>query len=206
MTPDGIDRIVEAVGRWATVPVDLDREELDDDLRHAWIQYQAGSWARAGSSRARRDLEQVATTAARLRDSLTETMPLRRGTRSHKAALDCLIEDVQQVLGGPRFQAPVVGEGPPPARVYLKERQHGDKLSAFEWLVGAVLPKIFRRHFGIEAKLQRTTNNQAAHGPYVSFCLQALIELGITGYTDEAVARALSKAKACSSFGQSSQK
>jgi hypothetical protein len=70
--------------------------------------------------------------------------------------------------------------------------------SPFEWLVGERLPQVFERHFKRPAGLSRTKGKLG--GPYIRFVRQVLIELDITKngrpFTDEAIGKALTKARA----------
>ena len=214
MTPQQLDDILQAVEAHH-FPDYLDKDELAADLQDARLEYDMGTWARQGRSSEQKELEQIRATAIKLRGLLNPPYSgmLGREQPNHKKGINRLIEDVERALNGPRFQGEVVGQGPPPARVYVKEVQGGN-LSAFEWLAGVKLPEIFERHFGIKAKVDRDPDRGSPHrppeGPYIDFAEQCLIVLDITKngepYSRESIARALTKSKSARSQAEARRK
>jgi hypothetical protein len=73
-----------------------------------------------------------------------------------------------------------------------------NKLSAFDWLVGVRLARVYERHFGQRAGRSRMKDGQVG-GPYIRFVQVTLRELGILNhrkpYSREGIARSVSRAR-----------
>jgi hypothetical protein len=71
--------------------------------------------------------------------------------------------------------------------------------SAFEYVAGYRLPRVFKKHFGQAATVQRKTDG-TPDGPYIRFAEAALAGLGISNhgrpYRPESIAKALANVKA----------
>ena len=109
-----------------------------------------------------------------------------------------------------RLEAAITPSGPEPewgreAASQIAEELHLNKRSAFEWLVGVKLPRIFEKFFRKSAGFSRGTAPKAG-GPYIRFAEQALIELGITKSGKPYKAEAIAKARADARKGRSRRK
>jgi hypothetical protein len=69
----------------------------------------------------------------------------------------------------------------------------GTSGSALQWLANALLPAIYSKHFGREARISRNPEGTAG-GPYIRFAHQVLAELKIE-CSDETIASALRMVK-----------
>jgi hypothetical protein len=83
----------------------------------------------------------------------------------------------------------------------LTKELHLNERSAFEWLAGVHLPKLYRKYFGNEPGFTRNAIKDEISGAYISFAEQTLSELGICSkegrsYSRSSIADALTKARA----------
>jgi hypothetical protein len=90
-------------------------------------------------------------------------------------------------------------KGSPRDAIRQTERRFGITGSPFEWLVAGQLPKLFKKHLGINATWHRNKENTPA-GAFIGFATQVLAEFDITRdgkpYAPESIARALTNARA----------
>ena len=90
-------------------------------------------------------------------------------------------------------------QGSPRDAIRLTEKRFGVTGSPFAWLVGARLPELFKKYFGIEATFHRNKDGVPA-GAFIGFAVQVLIGFDITNdgkpYKLESIAKALTDARA----------
>lgn len=185
---EGVTKILEAVG---SAPSPVDRRLFRTEL--GWC----GRWyavARSGRLHKRREKR------------------LRILSKAAKHCLQLLQE--QNVYQEISSRLPLTGECPRAATQHLfdaveaaltKEPNPAEipirfaNCSPFEYLVGYRLPRLFKKHFGQRATVQRKADG-TPDGPYIRFAELALAALRITNhgrpYRRESIAKALADAQA----------
>lgn len=185
-----VARIVRATGLDVT---DIDYQKLGSDLESN-LTVSMGIREATGPKVAKhteKQLGSIARAAKRLKALLPQGHDDPVWTRI-SANLD--IRESDPRTGLDRLIAAVDKALPPPGSE-ANRRVGGllTGLSAFEIFAGLGLPRIFEDHFKCEATLRRRSNGEL-YGPYISFALRALIELGFTAngkpYSAESIARA----------------
>jgi hypothetical protein len=177
-----LDRIVKSVGK---SPKNLDREQLRSDIETLPSWYATHETMRASVPRRRRDLQQILTTAKRLKDQLSgDVWPLILNRLSiddinPQQALTSLIDIVTSI----------VSEEPSRQTKFANKFKSESSLA---FIAGNRLPSIFERNFKITRGRSRT--NGKPDGPCVRFIRQTMIELGMP-YEGESIIRAMSRAK-----------
>ena len=193
LTLTKINQILSAVGA-TSIPANLNRDELRKDLDSAKTSYQTRAKLRAGKMRLQLKLENTAKTARRLKVSLTDAEVWREISQSYpiaeedpKEILELLITAVNK-----RF----VSSRPQPLAPWLARKVALDDRSAFEWLAGQRLPKLFKKHFNRKASPRNAKG--APDTPYTRFAKTALTALGISHngkpYAFESIVRAMTSA------------
>jgi hypothetical protein len=199
-----IARILQAAG---TRSSNLDRVEFWSDLErcvarfHLRSTYGKASFIRARSKRFRaiqkhakelaRLLEEDEAEEALIRDNWREILPKEMlSPREFAEILYRLLMNLKHLWKD---------DSPDSLREHIAmvEKDYGRGASAFEWLAGAELPRVFKKFFG-EPRFGRT--EQGPTGPFIHFVLAVLREFKITNrgkpYRAETIAVALTKARA----------
>ncbi len=202
--PESADRVLAAVGKHF-VPLELDSNPIFHEIR---------------SEQLLRHLKWCAIwyrDAVEFSSSKLEKDQIHRLTKIRNMAIrlyDLLSDDSRRFLS--RLLPP--SEGAPGAdvkrlieavdRQLAAERESGHRgsykdsfrdCSAFEWLAGKHLPLVYKHIFCKDPGFSRSASQQP-DGPYIRFAEKVLDELkiknGIKRYSREAIARALSDARA----------
>jgi hypothetical protein len=199
-----IARILQAAG---TRSSNLDRVEFWSDLErcvarfHLRSTYGKASFIRARSKRFRaiqkhakelaRLLEEDEAEEALIRDNWREILPKEMlSPREFAEILYRLLMNLKHLWKD---------DSPDSLREHIAmvEKDYGRGASAFEWLAGAELPRVFKKFFG-EPRFGRT--EQGPTGPFIHFVLAVLREFKITNrgkpYRAETIAMALTNARA----------
>ncbi len=115
---------------------------------------------------------------------------------SWKRHLGEIVEATHAAAPPAKSRRPTADESRAHSELHLGQR------SAFEWLVGAELPRVYEKHFGERPKFSRTVfrgGSTKLSSPYLDFCSEFLERLSITNqgneYTAEAIVRAVTNVR-----------
>jgi hypothetical protein len=204
-----INRIVSVVGV-NHVPFSIDQmAALARELVSAEFYYRVAKQHGPGFRNRRRKTDQAVKMAKRLKFKLddmvgsiiSEIVPISTFEYYGK-------ELVKQLRGCQKMISTVLHNGILSFEGFLKlspdinvlRDLHVQKLSAFEWLIGVELTRIFQQHFQIKPTIERTDRDGPPGGSYIRFARQFLVEFDVRKsngrlYTDEAIARAVTIAR-----------
>jgi len=197
LSAKALDQILSAVG---AAPTCLNRHKLRMDLIAAERQYRIGAELRRSEVRLQRKLERAATATRRLKVLLADCEVYREIAQFFPYKADDPKEIVGQLVKA--IDRRLLKPPPEPAwKTSLAKRVVGElalnERSAFEWLAGQQLPKLFNRHF--KSKPSARNAKGEPDTPFIRFAISAIKALGISHngkpYSPESVVRAMTSAR-----------
>jgi hypothetical protein len=201
LTTKALDQVLSAVGM-KFVPCDLNRDKLCKKLDWAETWFRTVTKLHTSNVKLHKKLNRTAKTAKLLTILLADNndeawreisqfYPLE--AHDPKEIVDLLIKAVDKRLS-PKLQKPALVQK---ASKRVARELALNERSAFEWLAGQYLPKIFKKHFRDKATARN--GDGEPNTPYLRFATCALKELGINHhngkpYSPESVVRAMTSA------------
>ena len=197
LTTKELDQILSAVGM-KSVPRDLNRDKLCKDLDRAAIWFRTAAKLHTSKVKLHNKLNQTAKTAGRLQNLLANNGD--EAWREISEFYPAEAHDPKEIVG---LLVKAVDKRllPPPAepawKTGMAKRVVGEltfnERSAFEWLAGQQLPKLFNRHFKSKASARNAKG--LPDTPYLRFAIGAIRALRISHngkpYSPESIVRAM---------------